>query len=180
MHTSTSEVYGTAQYVPIDENHPLQPQSTVQGALELVHELGRWLVTVTGMHAVAMSPKAGAHGELAGILMIHAYHAKQGRQRSKILIPDTAHGTNPASATLCGYKSINIKSGENGILTPEAVATLPAELGAQIKDAAESIDMDRLEGLIQEVSALDPNLADALSGLMENFEFDAMVALFDP
>ncbi len=87
-----------------------------------MHELEQMLGEITGFPAVTLQPAAGAHGELAGMLMIHAWHAKQGKQRSKILIPDTAHGTNPASATLCGYKSVNIKSGPKGILDPRTVA----------------------------------------------------------
>jgi len=102
--------------------HPLAGDEFSQGALKLMYELEQLLGEITGFPAVTLQPAAGAHGELAGMLMIHAWHAKQGKQRSKILIPDTAHGTNPASATLCGYKSVNIKSGPKGILDPQTVA----------------------------------------------------------
>ncbi|MCG8549346.1 MAG: aminomethyl-transferring glycine dehydrogenase subunit GcvPB, partial [Desulfobacterales bacterium] len=102
--------------------HPLAGDEFSQGALKLMHELEQMLGEITGFPAVTLQPAAGAHGELTGMLMIHAWHAKQGKQRSKILIPDTAHGTNPASATLCGYKSVNIKSGPKGILDPQTVA----------------------------------------------------------
>jgi glycine dehydrogenase subunit 2 len=97
-----------------------------------MYDLERSLAEITGFDAVTLQPAAGAHGELTGMLIIHAYHAKQGRQRSKILIPDTAHGTNPASATLCGYKSVNLKSGPKGILEPEAVAEIMDEETAGI------------------------------------------------
>lgn len=107
--------------------HPMVSQELSQGAMELMYNLERELAEITGMDAVALQPAAGAHGELTGMLVIHAFHAKNGKQRSKIIIPDTAHGTNPASASLCGYKSINIKSNENGILTPEAVAAVMDE-----------------------------------------------------
>ncbi|MCP4114349.1 MAG: glycine dehydrogenase subunit 2 [Desulfobacteraceae bacterium] len=107
--------------------HPMAGEQVSQGAMELMYNLEQELAEITGMDAVTLQPAAGAHGELTGMLVIHAYHAKQGKQRSKIIIPDTAHGTNPASATLCGYKSINIKSGENGILTPEAIAEVMDE-----------------------------------------------------
>ncbi len=107
--------------------HPLAGDEYSQGALKLMYNLEQYLGSITGFDAVTLQPAAGAHGELAGMLMIHAYHAKKGKQRSKIIIPDTAHGTNPASATLCGYKSINIKSGENGILEPEDVAAVMDE-----------------------------------------------------
>ncbi len=102
--------------------HPLVDEDLCQGALEMMYHLEQFLIELTGMAAVTLQPAAGAHGELAGMLAIHAFHEKQGRQRSKIIIPDTAHGTNPASASLCGYKSVNIASGKDGILTPESVA----------------------------------------------------------
>jgi glycine dehydrogenase subunit 2 len=73
------------------------------------------------MDAVSVQPAAGAHGELAGMLLIHAYHQCKGERRTKILVPDTAHGTNPASASLCGYRSVPVKSGEKGILDTESV-----------------------------------------------------------
>ncbi len=107
--------------------HPLAGEAFSQGTLRLMYELEQYLAEITGYAGVTLQPAAGAHGELAGMLIIHAYHAKQGRQRSKIIIPDTAHGTNPASATLCGYKSINLKSGPKGILEPDAVAAVMDE-----------------------------------------------------
>ena len=107
--------------------HPLAGDEFSQGALRLMYELEKCLCELTGFPAATLQPAAGAHGELAGMLMIHAYHAKKGKQRSKIIIPDTAHGTNPASAALCGYDSINIKSGPKGILEPEAVAAVMDE-----------------------------------------------------
>jgi len=112
--------------------HPLLDEDLCQGALEMMYNLEQYLAEITGMDAVTLQPAAGAHGELTGMLAIHAYHAKKGHQRSKIIIPDTAHGTNPASASLCGYESINIHSGEDGILTPEAVAAVMDEETAGI------------------------------------------------
>ncbi len=107
--------------------HPLAGDEFSQGALKLMYNLEQYLADITGFDAVTLQPAAGAHGELAGMLIIHAFHAKNGRQRSKIIIPDTAHGTNPASASLCGYESVNIKSGKNGILEPETVAAVMDE-----------------------------------------------------
>ncbi len=107
--------------------HPLAGDEFSQGALKLMYDLEHLLGEITGFPAVTVQPAAGAHGELTGMLMIHAYHAKKGKQRSKIIIPDTAHGTNPASASLCGYDSVNIKSGVNGILEPETVAAMMDE-----------------------------------------------------
>ncbi len=84
--------------------HPLQPLSTVKGALELIHVLARWLVELTGMPALALSPKAGAHGELCGMMTIKAALTARGERRSVILVPESAHGTNPATAALLGYR----------------------------------------------------------------------------
>lgn len=102
--------------------HPLLPPNLAQGILKLMYDLERFLVEITGMDAVSLQPAAGAHGELTGMLLFFAYHRSQGAPRSKILVPDTAHGTNPASAALCGYKPVSIKSSAKGVLAPDEVA----------------------------------------------------------
>lgn len=84
--------------------HPLQPVQTVQGALEVMHSLAHWLITLTGMPAIALSPKAGAHGELCGLMTIRAALEARGDARKRVLVPESAHGTNPATAALCGYE----------------------------------------------------------------------------
>ena len=94
--------------------HPLAPRETVQGALAVIHELAHWLVTLTGMKAVAMSPKAGAHGELCGILAIRAALEARGDARSTILVPESAHGTNPATAAFAGYAVESIPATAEG------------------------------------------------------------------
>jgi glycine dehydrogenase subunit 2 len=101
--------------------HPLQPEDLSQGFLQLMHELEGQLCEVSGMDRVSLQPAAGAQGELAGIMMIRAYHEARGEKRTKVLVPDSAHGTNPASAALNSYEVITIESGEDGILHPEAV-----------------------------------------------------------
>jgi glycine dehydrogenase subunit 2 len=103
--------------------HPLQPVSTAQGALELIEALSDALLTMTGMEAIAMSPKAGAHGELCGMMAIKAaIEARgEGETRRVVLVPDSAHGTNPATAALIGYSVRSIPAGENGIVSVEAV-----------------------------------------------------------
>ncbi|MBK7162362.1 MAG: aminomethyl-transferring glycine dehydrogenase subunit GcvPB [Sphingomonadales bacterium] len=109
--------------------HPLQPQETVQGALQVINELAFWLVDLTGMHGVAMSPKAGAHGELCGILAIKAALDARGEDRPVILVPESAHGTNPATAAFAGFSVENIPA------TPEGrvdVAALKARLGPDV------------------------------------------------
>ena len=109
------------------EAHPLLPSDRSQGILRLMFELERFLSEITGMDAVTLQPAAGAHGELAGMLIFYAYHESKGTHRSKIIIPDTAHGTNPASAALCGYRPVSVKSNEMGILAPETIATVMDE-----------------------------------------------------
>jgi len=94
--------------------HPLAPESAAQGALQLMHDLGTMLAEIAGMDAVSLQPAAGAQGELAGVLMIRAYHEARGEKRTKVLIPDSAHGTNPASTALAGYEVIEVKSDAEG------------------------------------------------------------------
>jgi glycine dehydrogenase subunit 2 len=112
--------------------HPLLPADRCQGALRLMHDLQGFLAEITGMHAVSLQPAAGAQGELAGMLLIHACHESRGSRRTKIIVPDTAHGTNPASASLCGYRSVPVVSNEDGVLTAEAVARVMDEETAGI------------------------------------------------
>jgi glycine dehydrogenase subunit 2 len=109
--------------------HPMQPVSTVQGALEVMNELAYWLITLTGMHGVAMSPKAGAHGELCGMLCIRAALEARGDKRDVVLVPESAHGTNPATAAFAGFRVEDIPA------TPEGrvdVAALRARLGPDV------------------------------------------------
>ncbi len=101
--------------------HPLQPQQTVQGALQLISELMRWLTTLTGMPAVAMSPKAGAHGELCGLLTIRAALLARGDRRPRILVPSSAHGTNPATAALAGFTVDEVRATDDGHVDADAL-----------------------------------------------------------
>jgi glycine dehydrogenase subunit 2 len=95
--------------------HPLQPEITVQGALALMFDMQEWLKEIGGFGGVTLQPAAGAHGELTGILIIRAYHQWRGEaERVKILIPDSAHGTNPATSAMVGMEVIQIPSDENG------------------------------------------------------------------
>ncbi|MEW6124740.1 MAG: aminomethyl-transferring glycine dehydrogenase subunit GcvPB [Pseudomonadota bacterium] len=111
--------------------HPLQPVSTVQGALGVIAELNRWLLELTGMAAVAFTPKAGAHGELCGMMAIKAAHAAKGEARSIVLVPESAHGTNPATAALLGYEVKSIPARADGTVDAEAVkAALTPEVAA--------------------------------------------------
>ena len=109
--------------------HPLQPVDTVQGALALIHLVGEWLCKLTGMPGVAMSPKAGAHGELCGMLAIRAAHDARGESRKIVLVPESAHGTNPATAAFCGYEVVGIPANDRGRVDLEA---LKAKLGPDV------------------------------------------------
>jgi glycine dehydrogenase subunit 2 len=109
--------------------HPLQPQKTVQGALGLLSQLSLWLKRLTGMPAVALSPKAGAHGELCGLLAIRAAIVSRGEKRTRILVPESAHGTNPATAALCGFTVEDVKATAEGRVD---VAALKAKLGPDV------------------------------------------------
>ncbi|MBI4725241.1 MAG: aminomethyl-transferring glycine dehydrogenase subunit GcvPB, partial [Rhodomicrobium sp.] len=103
--------------------HPLQPEKTVQGALALMEELSRWLLELTGMQAVALSPKAGAHGELCGMIAIRAALEARGEAgtRRTVLVPDSAHGTNPATAALLGFTVRPVQSRAAGSVSAHAV-----------------------------------------------------------
>lgn len=106
------------------EAHPLLPDHLSQGALTLMYDLQRCLAAITGLPAVTLQPAAGSQGELTGMMIFYAYHKDKGRARTKVLIPDTAHGTNPASANLCGYRAVAVKSNANGILDPATISAL--------------------------------------------------------
>ncbi|MGD0732924.1 MAG: aminomethyl-transferring glycine dehydrogenase subunit GcvPB, partial [Terracidiphilus sp.] len=104
------------------EAHPYRPDSLAQGVLEIIALLQRCLIEITGMDAITLQPAAGAHGEFTGILLTRAWHESQGNPRKKILIPDSAHGTNPATAAICGYAVENLKSNAEGGIDLEALA----------------------------------------------------------
>jgi glycine dehydrogenase subunit 2 len=100
----------------IADAHPYQPESLSQGAMRVMWTLQDCLKEITGMDAITLQPAAGAHGEFTGILLIRAYHESKGNPRRKILIPDSAHGTNPATAAVCGYEVQNLKSNAQGMV----------------------------------------------------------------
>jgi glycine dehydrogenase subunit 2 len=105
--------------------HPSLPTEQAQGALELMYELERFLAEITGMSAVTLQPSAGAHGELTGMMMVRALLRDRGQgKRHKVLIPDTAHGTNPASVSMCGFTTVPVKSGSRGMLETDQVRSL--------------------------------------------------------
>ncbi|MBO8131892.1 MAG: aminomethyl-transferring glycine dehydrogenase subunit GcvPB [Candidatus Marinimicrobia bacterium] len=101
------------------ELHPLQDESSVQGALQIMYELEKYLCEITGMNSATLQPAAGSHGELTGVMIMKKYHNKKGENREYILVPDSAHGTNPSSVSSCGFKALSLKTDENGMVDLE-------------------------------------------------------------
>lgn len=138
--------------------HPLLPEEFAQGSLEFMYKLSQCLIEITKLDAVTLQPAAGAHGELLGMLIISAFHKSRGEKRDKLIIPDTAHGTNPASAALCGYKPVQARSHEKGILDKNLIAELmddetagilitnPNTLGLYEEDISEISDIVHAKG----------------------------------
>lgn len=117
--------------------HPMQPESTAQGALRVLYELQNWLAELTGLPGVCLAPAAGAHGELAGMMTIRRAHELNGQGHRKIVLtPDSSHGTNPATAAMCGYEVRNIPTKETGRLTVEAFKKALYETDAKGADIA--------------------------------------------
>jgi len=143
----------------VTDVHPLQDVSTIQGALRLMHELERMLCEIGGVDAVTLQPAAGAHGEFAGIHLVRAYHEAKGENRKEIILPDTAHGTNPASAAMVGYDVLDLPS-KDGCVDVEALKaavskdtaafmlTNPNTLGLFEKDVGE------IAGVLHDAGAL--------------------------
>ncbi|MEW9049657.1 MAG: aminomethyl-transferring glycine dehydrogenase subunit GcvPB [Neobacillus sp.] len=108
--------------------HPLQDESSVQGAMELLYDLQQHLIEITGMDEVTLQPAAGAHGEWTGLMMIRAFHEANGDlKRTKVIVPDSAHGTNPASATVAGLETVTVKSNEFGLVDLEDLRRVVGE-----------------------------------------------------
>lgn len=111
----------------VTDLHPYQPEETLQGALRLMYELQESLAEIGGMDEVTLQPAAGAHGEFTGMLLAKAYHAHNDESREEVIIPDTAHGTNPASAAMAGFEVIEIPSGDDGCVDLEALESAVSE-----------------------------------------------------
>jgi glycine dehydrogenase subunit 2 len=138
--------------------HPYTPEDLAQGVLRLMYELGNFLAEITGMDQVSLQPAAGAHGELTGIRMVKACHQARGDGRKKVLVPDSAHGTNCSTSTIASYQMVEIKSNDNGVISPEKVAeqmdeevaaimvTNPNTLGLFEEDLAEIAEIVHRKG----------------------------------
>ena len=146
---------------PLASLHPLTPDEAAQGLLELLWRLEQSFLEITGMRAATLQPAAGAHGELTGILMVHAYHASRGDDaRTEIVVPDSAHGTNPASAVMGGFRLVSVPSladggldldGFRAVLGPQTAAimiTYPSTLGLFETRIAELIDLAHAAGAL--------------------------------
>ncbi|NYE56370.1 aminomethyl-transferring glycine dehydrogenase subunit GcvPB [Carboxydothermus ferrireducens] len=112
----------TSRLAGFAELHPYVPEELAQGALELLYDAEQYLKEITGMDRFTFQPAAGAHGEFTGLMIIKAYLEKKGEKRTKVIVPDSAHGTNPATAAMCGFNVISIKSNERGLVDPEELA----------------------------------------------------------
>ncbi len=157
--------------------HPLQPVDTVRGALEVINELAHWLIALTGMHGVAMTPKAGAHGELCGMLCIKAALEARGDAREVVLVPESAHGTNPATAAFAGYRVEEIPATLGGRVDLEA---LKARLGPDV--AAVMITNPNTCGLFEPDLHTISELVHAAGGFVycDGANFNAIVGRVRP
>jgi len=157
--------------------HPYQPESTLQGALALMHALERALCEITGLSRATLQPAAGAHGELAGLMVIRAALADKGRHPTKVLIPDSAHGTNPASCTLNGFETVTLPTGERGVLDVEAVRKAVSS-----DTAAIMITNPSTLGLFEENIAAIAEIVHAAGGYvyMDGANLNALLGKFRP
>lgn len=158
--------------------HPLQPDETVQGLLQLLYELGEALKAITGLADVTLQPAAGAQGELTGVLMIRAYHLDRGEfQRQKVLIPDSAHGTNPASAAMAGFEVVTIRSNDAGRID---LADLERHLGGDV--AALMLTNPNTLGIFERDVLTIERLVHASGALfyMDGANLNALVGLVRP
>lgn len=169
--------------------HPYQHEETIQGLLQLLFELQEMLAEIGGLHAVSLQPAAGAHGELTALMVAAAHFRKQGQQRTKVLIPDSAHGTNPASAAMCGFNAVTVKSTPGGMVDMEDfrakldeqvavfMITNPSTLGLfepQIREIAEAVHT--AGGLIY----LDGANMNAILGITRPGDFGADMMHYNP
>lgn len=158
--------------------HPFAPESAVQGTLELAYNLQELLKQITGLSAFTLQPAAGAHGELTGILTARAYHdAHDGKGRTEVIVPDTAHGTNPATANMAGYRVVNIKSASNGCVDKEALKAALSE-----KTAVVMLTVPNTVGLFEPDIAEIADMVHQVGALlyMDGANFNALIGLAKP
>lgn len=172
---------GLSQLESFTQVHPLAPESAVQGTLKMLYNLQELLKEITGLSAFTLQPAAGAHGELTGIMTAKAYHAaRKDKNRTEVIVPDTAHGTNPATANMGGFTVVNIKSGPDGRVDKAALAaalsdktavvmlTVPNTVGLFEKDILEIADLVHKAGALLYMDGANFN---ALIGLAKPGDF---------
>jgi len=159
--------------------HPYQPEESVQGALAIMHEMQQYLAEISGFDTVTLCPAAGAHGELTGVLLIRAYHESRGEdaQRRVVLVPDSAHGTNPATAAMAGYRVVTVKSDDRGNVDVEALRALVGP-----DTAALMITNPNTLGLFDEHVREVVDIVHAAGGLVYNdgANFNAILGIVRP
>ena len=157
--------------------HPHQPESTIQGALRLMKTLEDWLAEITGLDAVTLQPAAGSHGELTGMYLTRAWHISRGKARKTVLIPDSAHGTNPASIVMAGFQAVNIPSDARGRID---LAALKAALNPEV--AALMVTNPNTMGLFEDHIAEIAEAVHGVGGLlyMDGANMNALVGLARP
>ncbi|MEB3299044.1 MAG: aminomethyl-transferring glycine dehydrogenase subunit GcvPB [Candidatus Sericytochromatia bacterium] len=158
--------------------HPYQPVEQLQGALEIMHDLQEWLCTITGLERCSLQPAAGAHGELTGILMIKAYHQHRGdTKRTRVLVPDSAHGTNPATAAVAGFEVVTVSSDSRGLVD---LADLKSKLDDRV--AALMLTNPNTLGLFEEDILEIQEAVHAAGGLLyyDGANFNAILGTVRP
>ncbi|NHJ40526.1 MAG: glycine dehydrogenase subunit 2 [Asgard group archaeon] len=159
--------------------HPFQPIRTVQGNIRILYETEKMLNEIAGMARTTLQPSAGAHGELTGIMVIRAYHYDhgEGEQRTEIIVPDNAHGTNPATAAMAGYKTVVIKSNENGLVDLEALKAATNE-----KTAALMLTNPNTLGLFEKEILETAKIVHDVGGLLyyDGANFNAIMGICRP
>lgn len=163
---------------PFTSAHPFAPSSAVQGTLEVMYHLQELLKSVTGLDAFTLQPAAGAHGEITGIMTARAYHdAHNGANRTEVIVPDTAHGTNPATANMAGYQVVNIKSAPNGCVDKEALKNALSE-----KTAVVMLTVPNTVGLFESEIREIADMVHRVGALlyMDGANFNALIGLAKP
>ncbi len=160
--------------------HPYQPEAVAQGCLRIMADLEAALTEITGMDAITLQPAAGAHGELTGLLLIRALQESEGRPRTRILVPDSAHGTNPATASMAGYQVANVRSNDRGMVDVEALAAAVDDQVAALMITNPNTlgvfeeDITRVAGIVHEKGAqlyMDGANMNALVGVTRPGDF---------
>ena len=170
-----------ARYPGFAHLHPATDSEGAQGALALMHQLQQWLAEISGFEAVSLAPAAGAQGEFAGILMIRKYHLDHGdTQRTKIIVPNSAHGTNPATVTMAGFEAVELPSDNKGNVDVDALRKVCDEQGDQI--AGMMITVPNTLGLFEEPILEIIDIVHAVGGLMymDGANMNALLGVIKP